>query len=228
MTATILIGFKKFLQGPVTGLINKKNVQIVGSIIGVLVLVFGFFWARPYFHGSRIIVGDPKSIIISGVHNVSELTTATVEIRAAVPITEPNKILFIPGGSTNLVYEGVGLVQAGINLKDIEVVDVDQFGKSVHVILPAPQITHVNLDVDSSSTLADYRTYIAPKPGPEHYEQAQKKVMQSIRANACSSHILEAANSNAKQQIEDILSAAKFEEIIIDIELPDENSCTLN
>jgi hypothetical protein len=228
MTATILIGFKNFLQGPVTGLINKKNVQIVGSIIGVLVLVFGLFWARPYFSGSRIIVGDPKSIIISGVHNVSELTTATVEVRAAIPLAEPKKIFFVPRGSTNLVYEGVGLVQAGISIKNIEVIDVNQSKGSIHIILPAPQITHVNLDVDRSSTLANYRTYTAPKPGPEHYEQAQRKVMQSIRANACSSHILEAANANAEQQIRDILSAAKFEEIIIDTQLPDENSCTLS
>lgn len=121
------------------------------------------------------------------------------------------------------MYEGVSQVQAGINLKQLQVKSVSP-GK-VHLVLPAPYIRDIGLNVGRSTILANYKEWIAPKATPELQEEAQLKAIAAIRQEACNSNILEAANTSAKQLLTDILTKMKYTTIEIDTQLPKDRTC---
>ncbi|PLZ97275.1 hypothetical protein CEN50_15680 [Fischerella thermalis CCMEE 5268] len=69
----------------------------------------------------------------------------------------------VPIGNTNLVYEGVGTIRAGIDLKQLKVVKLDNTQHFIHVSLPSPYINEVDLNVNRSSILANYRNWFGDK-----------------------------------------------------------------
>ncbi len=156
---------------------------------------------------------------------MSEFTTARTDISASVSITESAKFLGIPIGDTNLVYEGVSTVRAGIDIKQLELVEVNNSEHKIYILMPPPKITEVFLDVNHSSTLADYRNWFEPKSGGKLYDQAQGEAMAKIRQKSCANHILDAANANAKQLIESILTKVGFTIVEIDTQTSQGDSC---
>lgn len=159
---------------------------------------------------------DVRNLIIGGLHNASELTTVSSSGKATIVINQQKKVLGIPIGDTHLVYEGVGTIRAGIDLTQLEVTEVDINQHKIHIILPPPSLSDIGLDVGHSSTLAAYRRWLAPNVSPEMQEQAQRQAIAELKAQAQTHQILEAANSNAKQLIETVLTKAGFQTIAIE------------
>ncbi len=199
-------------------------IWVLGAIAAVLVavVVFQFLTTHP-----RVITttSQVKDIIVGGVQNASDFTTATIKSKASIVVKQDQTILKIPVGNTNLVYQGAGTIRAGIDLTKLEVLELDSSQGRIHIQLPPPYINEVSLQVDESKILANYRHWFSPKAGAELYDQAQKEARAKIKEEACANDILKAANSNAEQSVNTILTKAGFKEIQIDTQQPQPNTC---
>jgi 2',3'-cyclic-nucleotide 2'-phosphodiesterase (5'-nucleotidase family) len=133
-------------------------------------------------------------------------------------VEEVAKKLGIPIGKTSLIYEGVGTVQAGFNLKELVVSDLDFKNRVIKAELPAPRILNINLDIARSSKIDDYRSWFGPAATVELYEEAQREALAIIREKACSGNLFKAANSSAKEQLRTILNKAGFNTVTVEVE----------
>ncbi|WP_416666557.1 DUF4230 domain-containing protein [Egbenema bharatensis] len=221
---TSFAGLPKIAQG--TAEFVAKN--IIGAVISSLIVVVLVLYAVNHFSHHIYTVTtkeDVTTLLISSVEDAHELVTATTENRATVVINKEAKLLKIPVGDTNLIYEGVGRVQAAINLEEAEVKALDAEHHNIYVLLPAPYISDVSLNVNKSSTLANYRKWFGTQVGPELYDQAQRKAIAQIREEACANNILKVASRNAEAQIRTILSKAAFQTIQVESQTVPTRTC---
>lgn len=223
---TAFDSLKQSMQGAVSSLANRALTIGLVAIAILTILWTGFHFFVPPVYKVKT-TSDVRNLIISGVQNETELITASTTIKATVVIQQVAKILGQPIGETDLVYEGVGTVHSGINLAKIEVTDLEPEHHTAHVLLPAPTISEVNLDIARSSTLANYRKWFGPQAGAAIYEEAQREVNAKIRQQACANHILEAANANAAQLVKNILAKVDLEDAVVDIQAPASDACPL-
>lgn len=221
---TSFSSLKQSMQGVIGNLANRALTVGLIAIAILSVLWAGFHFFVPNLYGVKT-TSEVRNLIISGVHNETELTTASTTIKATVVIQQVAKVLGLPIGETNLVYEGIGTVRSGLNLSKLEVTDLMPEQKTVHILLPAPTISEVSLDVTRSSTLANYRKWFGPKSGAAIYEEAQREVIAKIKQQACANQLLEVANSNAVQLIKNILSKVNFEEVVVETQAPARDVC---
>lgn len=223
---TSFAGFPKAAKGFAE--VVAKNVigAIVGAITAALLLVYGV----NYFthHAYTITTAEQVTTLLMGsVENAHDFITATNDGKATVTINKEAKMLGIPIGDSNLVYEGVGKVRAGIDLEKVQVKSIDAERHSIHVILPAPHISDVSLNVDRSSTLANYRNWFGSQAGPELYDQAQRKAIAQIREEACANNILNVASHNAEEWIRSMMSKAAFQSIQVERESVPSGTCPI-
>ncbi len=170
---------------------------------------------------------EVRNLIISGLKDASDLTTVYMSTKATVVTNQAQKLAGIPLGDTNLVYEGVGTVRAGIDISKLEAKTVDPDHHKIHVLLPAAHITDTTLDVNRSNILAHYRNWLGPNAELELQENAQREALRKIQTEACENNILEAANNNAAHLIEQILRTSGYQEITIETQLPQTESCAI-
>lgn len=174
---------------------------------------------------TRETTSEIRNLIVSGVHNQTELTTASTNVTATIVIQESTKFLRFPTGEIDLVYEGVGTVRSDLDLSQLKVMDLDSEHHSVHILLPPPTISDVNLDVSRSSILADYRKWFGAKAGASIYEEAQRQAIAKMKQQACANGILKAANANAAQLVKGLLSEVNFENVVVKTQEPSTDSC---
>lgn len=167
-----------------------------------------------------------RSLIITGLKEMNQLTTAGMSTKVTVVARQERKISHLYLGDTNLVYEAVGRVQAGIDMTQLVAKEVDSQQQKIHIVLPQPYITDLFLDVNNSSVVARYKNWWGPDVGTQLHEGAQKEALQKIRAEACGNNILEAANSNAKKLIENILTKAGYKEVTVKTQKPLSTACS--
>lgn len=217
---------KQNVQVIINKLVDKIAWIILAAITSLLVC-----WGTFYFFSHHAITitttADVRNLIISGVHNLSELNTVSTDSKATIVVKQDKKIFGIPVGDTNLIYEGVGTIRAGIDLKQLKILELDNNQSFIQVLLPSPYINDVSLNVNRSSILADYRNWFGAKAGAELYDKAQNQAIAKIKEEACANNILEQANSNAEVLINDILTKAGFQKIQIDTQTPESNACSI-
>jgi len=209
-------------QAAIHQVFGKVGLKVVTTIA---LLMISLFFSLPFlFHTSTTTV-EVRSLIFAGLQNVDQLTAVTMDAKATVRVEKPSELLGWQIGQTNFVYEGVSQVQAGINLKQLQVKSVSADNHKVHLILPPPYIRDIGLNVGHSTILANYTEWLAPKATPELQEEAQLKAIAAIRQEACQSNILEAANRSAKQLLTDVLLKLGYTTIQIDTQLPEDGAC---
>jgi hypothetical protein len=209
-------------------LIANKVILIV--LIAAIALPTGWLAIKAINLSHPAVVvntADVKDIIISGVHNLSELATATTNTKSTIVVRQEKKIFGIPVGDTNLIYEGAGTIRAGIDLTHLQVLEQNDTEHRIKISLPSAYISEVNLDPNRSGILADYRHWFGSKAGADLYDQAQKKAIAAIKQEACANNILSAASKNAEKLIADILTKAGFESIQFETQPPDPNACSV-
>ncbi|HAZ44192.1 MAG TPA: hypothetical protein DCZ55_06845, partial [Cyanobacteria bacterium UBA11371] len=102
--------FKKpFVQGALFILVVALAILQVKTVMSASVADI-WSWLYPPSQTSVEI----RNIIIGGNQDKNELTTATMSTKATIHVSQDRKISRLPIGNTNLVYEGVGTVEAGI------------------------------------------------------------------------------------------------------------------
>jgi hypothetical protein len=211
-----LSSFLGTVQGLVGRLGDRAKVYIGAGLVGFAVLAMLLF---SLFRPAQVVTSESvRNLIFSGVENASEFVAATTDGYATVKVDEVAKKLGIPIGKTTLIYEGVGTVQAGFNLKELVVSDLDFKNRTITAELPAPRILNINLDIARSSKIDDYRSWFGPAVTAELYEEAQREALAIIREKACSGNLFKAASSSAKEQVRTILNKAGFNTVTVEVE----------
>ncbi len=206
-----LNGLRQVAQTTLGGIGDRALWLATGAIALFLALWLGLHsLMSPFYLTTEAQV---RNLIVSGVQDATELTSATTTVKATVVLRQVVQALGIPLGDTNLVYEGVGTVRAGIALDGLQVQALDPVQRRIEVKLPPPQIQAVSLDLDRSTTLANYRRWFGQKAGADLYEAAQRQAIAEIRQQACTSSLLTAASHNTTHLITEILTKAGFIEI---------------
>ena len=195
--------------------INQNILQIPQNIIG---------WLFPAAHTTTEI----QNLIIGGIQEMDTLTTAEVTNKTTVKLSRDRKLGRFNIGKTNLIYEGIGKVEAGIDFSQIEVTNVDDRQKSVTVVLPAPEISNVYLDIHQSSVVDTYKKWLGANIERELQDEAQRKALRNIKAEACTGNILEKSLAKAKAVVKNILTQVGFQDIQILVKPIESNGCTIN
>ncbi|MGB3787251.1 MAG: DUF4230 domain-containing protein [Phormidesmis sp.] len=163
---------------------------------------------------------DIRTVVIKQVREVSELTTAVFTMEAVVPAQSSRKLGEFTLGETNLLYVAYGEVRAGVDLEDLTTADVtaSETGRSIRLVLPAPEILGTEIDVDRSNVY-DYSRglfNLGPDTAPELQQLAQKEAKLKIEQAACEQDILGQANDRAELVVTRLLQSAGFEEVIVE------------
>jgi hypothetical protein len=164
------------------------------------------------------------NLISSSLETQHDLVTVSMSTKATVKVSQNQTLVDrINIGQENLIYEGVGMVQAGIDLTQLSTKNIDKQHQKIHLILPPAKLINVFLNVEDSKVIDRYSQWFAPN-GKNLEDDAQEQALKLIKAEACNKKILQAATNNAKEQIKGILVKAGYEKIIIETQSTDDVS----
>ncbi len=197
-------------------ILHKNRAIIIVFFVFVLLLLsfLGYSYARET---------TIRELIIGELKKSANLTTVEIDASATVKESSVNNVLwFIPIGSSNVIYEGSGTITAGINFEEIDVMDDNPIDKSIVVQLPPPHIITSFLHINTSRVVDDYTLWFGSNDKIQLLDKAQKESLKRITEKACNKKILEAANSNAKEIIYQILSKTKYKKIEVLTQNPSE------
>lgn len=124
---------------------NSINKMLVGSVVVLSILILWLAYQVSHL-GVESKLGDPGSLIVRQVNEVSELTTAMFEMDAVVPVSEKGFL-----AKSNLLYIAHGNVGVGVNLSEFQADDVQVEGNKITVTLPPLKVLNSNLDLNHSS-----------------------------------------------------------------------------
>ncbi|MBD2598464.1 DUF4230 domain-containing protein [Nostoc spongiaeforme FACHB-130] len=219
---TSFSGLMQTIQGVTGFFVDIKKTIIVGIIVTTSMLLFGFYVFSDQRTETKI-----QTVILGGLKEISDFNVVKMQSKATVVEQEKNVVFSIPLGQTKVIYEGVGTIRVGMDMKSLEIKELSENNHLVHIILPPPYITETTLDVESSRLLDHHRDGISFKSKIELQDQAQRDALKTIRVEACENGIMDAANKNAKEQAEKILYAAGYRQIIIDTQAPKSGNCPI-
>lgn len=151
---------------------NKEGISLIARIG----LITGSFTLATtgFLSGCGQPPEDAKTIL---QQIKSNLVTVEGYGKTVYLATESVKILNIPIsplGSTNVVYEGVGVIQAGIDIEKIDIKKADVTKREVDVVLPVPFI-RVTLDPDKSRVVFNQRDPLGPDVQAKLRDEAERK-----------------------------------------------------
>ncbi len=208
--------------------IGKLRRRTSALLVGAAILVLGWYGYQQIsdrIWAPAAATVEVRTLISGQLQNMTELTTAKMSSKATVVVSQARKLGDFSLGDTNLVYEGVGDVQAGIDLMQLQAKQVEPEQRRIHILLPPPQITNVGLNVQRSSVLANYKRWFGPNVELELQDQAQREALKQIRATACNQQLIDTTNTNAKQLVERILQTAGYQEVMIETQSPQTDNC---
>jgi hypothetical protein len=219
-------GFKQTIIDWLVNLIYKGISAVAIALALAYIGWYGYSQLPAHFLSSSATTVQVRNLITTELKAMSELTTAQISGKATVVVSQDRKLGQFSVGSTNLVYEGVGDLQAGINMNDLKAVVVDPEHLRIHILLPPPKITNIVLNIQHSGILANYKRWFGPAVELELQEKAQAEALAKIRTQACSGELLTATNANAQRVVERILATAGYKEITVETQSPDAGICS--
>lgn len=170
---------------------------------------------------------DERTVIITQVRGVSELTTTVFMMETVVPVSQDavlgDKFLV---GTTKLLYIAHGEVRAGFDLSNLTTADVVIEGETLMIHLPPPQILDRKIDVNRS-TVYDYNRGflgLGPDTALELQTLAQRNSLNRIVEAACQNGVLEKANERAELVLTRLINVSGYKEVKIKTQPP--TSCS--
>ena len=205
---------------------DKIKVILVSA---TAILLIWFLMINPFLSSlyiSKTTSVDVKNLIFSQLQGTNNLVTMTLSSKGTVKTKTENKFYHLYLGDPNLIYEGIGEIQAGIDLNNIEVRVRDDVNHTILVRLPEAKLINVFLDLDKSQTVYTDTNWFGPKNYLELQNEAQKKSLLLIQREACQEKILEKANEQAKTTLTSILKKVGFEKIEFETSKSNNSQCT--
>jgi hypothetical protein len=167
-----------------------------------------------------------ETAVLTALGDLSEYRAARAELQVVVEVEED--VRYIPGvvAGRSTTFLAGGDVDAFVDLGGIGVGAVEtQDDGSVVVTLPPPRLAEPRIDPDRSRVLDRDRGVVNrvgdafrdSQDDGELYSLAQEE----LRAAAGETELLERAESNAAQMVQDLLGEAGFDDIDVRFESPD-------
>ncbi len=211
-----------------------RNVTLVSIVTGifVLLLIIVVWFTYQFSHGISKPIVDPGSLIVRQVREVSELTTAMLEMDAVVPVSDKRHIIaHIPLAESKLLYIAHGNVRVGVDLSEFQADDVQVEGDTISVTLPALKVLGSKLDLDHSSVYSYDRGFLGWGPDVVDLQgQAQREAVKKVEAAACQPWLIKTASDRVEKTVEHLLSQVLkdrgYREIIVKAQPPSEGSCS--
>ncbi|MDJ0650859.1 MAG: DUF4230 domain-containing protein [Xenococcaceae cyanobacterium MO_188.B19] len=125
---------------------------------------------------------------------------------------------------SSLIYEGVGNVEAGINLEKVEIA-LDKKDDKVHIKLPSAYLKNVYLDIHKSGIVDTYKKGLGANVEQELQDKAQRQALSAIKAEACSTNIIKQANKHARELVENWTN--QYDNVIVEGASFSEQNCHL-
>ncbi len=171
---------------------------------------------------------DVRSLVLKQVRESSELTTASFTMEAVVPTEQDATFGGIPIGKTKLLYIAYGEVQAGVDLSQLTIANVQSTGDSIRIQLPPAKILNQKIDVNRSQVY-DYNRGalgLGPDVGPNLQSLAQQEALKKIVAAACAEGLLNRAGDRAKLVVTQLLNTAGYKTVTVDASPIRADACT--
>lgn len=213
------------LKSPVTSIIiimMSVSIILTSFTSSLISAVDGI---KEWFFPPSVTTTEIRNIVITGLKDMNELTSVNMSSKTTIQSRQEQKISRFTIGDTNVTYEAVGQVQAGIDISKLVAKSVDPEKHRIHIQLPPPHISDTSLDVSNSHVIASYKNWFGPDTERQLLEESEEQALAQIKANACAGDILQKANNNAKKLVEDILRVAEYENITIDVQSPSKDAC---
>lgn len=197
-----------FIAGIITGiwLFLKRNiVPILLLLVILLALVTAIFGYREF----QNIVNPPRSITavirLEGIQSLAELSTVKHNYSSIVTSERemPNILNFLYGESQSMV--AVGHIRAGVDLAHLREEDIIRTENSLTIHLPPPALQDCFLS-EKDSYVVSRSTGLFVSASPELDSSSRSFAIEQFRIGALESGILEEANQNAVQVLEEFLS----------------------
>lgn len=195
---------------------------VVGAFVVLIVTVACLFYQLSHANASTSLA-DPGSLIVRQVRDVSELTTATFEMDAVVPVSDKGII-----AESKLLYIAHGNVRVGIDLSQFQEKNVQVAGEKITVTLPPLKILGSTLDLEHSSVYSYSRGFLGSGPDVVNLQtQAQREALRRVEEASCRNWLMKTAGERVQKTVEHLLSQVlKDKEIIVKAQLPEEGSCS--
>ncbi|GAB4525325.1 MAG: hypothetical protein Tsb0014_04610 [Pleurocapsa sp.] len=169
-------------------------------------------------------VAEIQNVIIGGLQEMDVLTTAQISNRATIKVTDNRMLSRFQIGQTNLIYEGVGNVEAGINIEEISIEENTKDHK-IYINLPSAYLKNVYLDIKKSGIVDTYKKGLGANVEQELQDQAQRQALTAIKAEACASNIIDQANKHAKELVENWTN--QYDNIVVEMADSSNINCSL-
>lgn len=166
-----------------------------------------------------------QSLLVDRLEGSTELQTARVSLETVVVANQERTLGQWTLGETKVIYQGVGEVSAGIDMSQLQVVEVDRDRGEIQILLPPPYLVNTSLDIERSGILDRRKDFLGPDVATDLHDRAQREALQQIQAQACQKGLLDMANEQARELVETILTAARYEEIVVVAQSPDPSTC---
>ncbi|MGL6338515.1 MAG: DUF4230 domain-containing protein, partial [Waterburya sp.] len=150
--------------------------------------------------------------------------TAQISNRVTIKVSNNRMLSRFQIGQTNLIYEGVGNVEAGINLEKVKI-ELDKKDNKIHIKLPSAHLKNVYLDIHKSHIIDTYKKGLGANVEQELQDKAQKQALTAIKAEACSTNIIKQANKHAKELVESWTK--QYDNVIVEEAVSSKKNCYL-
>lgn len=171
---------------------------------------------------------DVRTLIVSKVRGVSELTTSVFSMEAVVPARQDRNLAGYTVGTTTLLYIAYGEVRAGVDLGDLKPDHVQVVGENIQLQLPPPRMLDSKIDVRRSQIYDYNRGFLGlgPDVGPQLHILAQQETLKKITAAACRNSLLEEANDRAQLVVTKLLNTSGYKQVLVETQPPAPGSCS--
>ncbi|MBE9099998.1 DUF4230 domain-containing protein [Vacuolonema iberomarrocanum] len=218
-------------------IVQTLSLLLTGGLVTAGLIVGAGVWrgSSAFLQGLRDLaprLSEPQveieTLVLQQIRGASELTTAVYTMQAVLPTRRDRLVAGYTLGSTTLLYIAQGEVRAGIDLSQISpaAVQVSETG-TLTVQLPPPQILDRKIDVERSQVYDYDRGFLGlgPDVAPDLQTEAQRQTLQQIVTSACTEGILQEANERAEIAIQQLLSTAGNETVVVRTQAPAPDAC---
>ena len=170
---------------------------------------------------------DIRSVVVKQIRDASELTTSVFAMETIAEASQSREILGVEVGETRLLYIGYGEVRAGIDLREIEVDDIEVTENAIRIRIPPPRVLDSKIDVNRSRVYDYDQGFLSLGPdAPALQSLAEQDALAKIVLSACENGILDDANQKAEVAIAQLLNVTGFNEVEVETQTPAGGTCS--
>jgi hypothetical protein len=164
------------------------------------------------------IVSRPTPNVVLAMRDLSRLEATTFHMEKVIELTDEQSRLFgLVEARDEILLVAVGDVVAGVDLSKVgdEDVQADWAGRSVRVVLPAPEVLSTAIDEAQTHVYGRSTDLLATRK-EELEGLARREAADQIERGARSGGILDRARASAERTVRALLQSLGFERIVIE------------